>query len=107
MHVRHDELYLLSRTGRFPVSERSRNSSPPRPAPPPRPPTRPPGHGGGHRGLVARAVSGCRGALRRGGEHEHGVSAPGRTGPSAYARRESYVELEFAVGFGAEDEQWL
>ena len=107
MHVRHDELYLLSsRTGRY-VSERGQRSGPPRPTPPPRPPTRPPSRGSGHRGLVAQAVSGCRRALHRGGEHEHGVSAPGRTRPNAYARRDTYVELEFAVGFGAEDEQWL
>lgn len=102
MHVRHDELCLLSRTGRYPASRAGGKRGP---APPPRPPTRPPGHGGGHRGLVSRALSGCRRALHR--PSERGISTPSRTGPTAYAQRDTYVELEFAVGFGTDDEPWL
>jgi hypothetical protein len=43
-----------------------------------------------------------------GGGGGRGTREPARA-PSfpGYADRESYVELEFAVGFAAEEEQWL
>lgn len=101
MYTNRDELLLLSRTGRFPHGDRGG----PRAAEPrPGPQTSPPGQGGGHRGLLTRAASGCRRALLRGGR---GVGAPGRVTPRGYAQREHYVELEFSVGFAAEDEPWL
>lgn len=82
MYLNRDELMLLSRGGRVPPATRA---GPPRPQPP-----------GGER-------SGRRGWRRPTGRRD----AHGSRGPGAYARRDTYVELEFAVGFGADDEQWL
>jgi hypothetical protein len=41
------------------------------------------------------------GAGRAGGEPARPASIRG------YADRETYLELEFAVGFGVQDEEWL
>lgn len=89
MHLNRDELLLLSRGGRLPLSQR---------AGPGRLRGRPPVDrgaapvtvaGGGLHRLAARL-------RRRGSSH----ALPG------YADREAYVRLEFAVGFTAEDEPW-
>jgi hypothetical protein len=59
----------------------------------------------GRRSLRRRRTARLREALGGGGPFSR---QPARAPQfSGYADRETYVELEFAVGFGAEEEQWL
>lgn len=96
MHINRDEFMLLSRRGSVPPATRagppSRSVQRYEPDPPaPRLKER-----------VSAAVGGIRGRLSGSGpERPHSARSHG------YAEQESYVELEFAVGFGVEDEPWL
>jgi hypothetical protein len=96
MHINRDEFMLLSRRGSVPPATRagphSRSVQRYEPGPPaPRLAAR-----------VSAAVGGIRGWLS-GSASERPRSARGH----GYAEQESYIELEFTVGFGVEDEPWL
>lgn len=93
MHYNRDEFQLLSRGGRVPPAVRAGPPGPRHELPPAEP------------WLLQLAVAAVAGMLR------HGRSAGQPTRGSApavgYADPERYLELEFAVGFAAEDESWL
>lgn len=85
MYYNRDEFMLLSRRGSVPPATRHG------------PPGRHPGQGdlpAGEPWLLQL----LGGAIRSMARHRSAVG---------YADRESYREMEFAVGFGAEDEPWL
>ena len=104
MYLNRDELMLLSRGGRAPAASR---------AGPRYRDWLEPHEREGLRVIRARSRRSPRGplvprlrrVLRGGGRAEH---EPARS-PSirGYAEHERYVEMEFAVGFGVEDEHWL
>jgi hypothetical protein len=82
MYYNRDELLLLSRGGRLPPAVRA---GPPHPRPE-LPPAEP--------WLLQLAVAAVAGMLRRGGGRQTRID------------RDAYMELEFAVGFAADDEPW-
>lgn len=86
-----DEFLLLSRGGRVPPAVRA---GPPRgdPAPP------------GEPWLLQAFAAALAGMLRPGGAPAESPKSAPATG---YVDPEGYLELEFAVGFVAEDEPWL
>ena len=99
MYYNRDELLLLSRTGRVPPAVRAG------------PRSRDPliGPGGALRGeprLLQAFGAAVSRMLQRG---RCIVAGPQRESAPAvgYADPEGYLELEFAVGFAAEDEPWL
>jgi hypothetical protein len=96
MHINRDEYMLLSRRGSVPPATRAGPRSPYLQRYDPLPPAP------GLRSRVSSAVGGIRGRLSGSGP-EH----PSPTRSHGYVERESYMELEFAVGFGVEDEPWL
>lgn len=109
MYINRDEFLLLSRRGSVP---RSSGAGPPRPFGEPDPGhrrRRSPGvaadHGAGGRAWLRRVVAPARGATspNAGARPAELPRMPAR----GYVDREAYLELEFAVGFGAEDELWL
>ncbi len=106
MHYNRDEFTLLSRGGRVPPAVRA--------GPARRDPLLGPGGAlaadpwllQALRSAVAGMLRHARPAAPAGGSARPGpsaVSAPA----SGYADPEAYLELEFAVGFAAEDEPWL
>jgi hypothetical protein len=98
MHINRDEFMLLSRRGSVPRATRAGPDSPSvqRYEPDPRAPRL------GAR--VSAAVGGIRGRLSGSGS---GPERPRSARTHGYAEQESYIELEFTVGFGVEDEPWL
>lgn len=99
MYYNQDEFLLLSRTGRVARS----GAGPPRPlyVPGEALPDRSPGAP-----WLLRAVGAALSGMWR---HTRDGRTPGPAGPpdAETAAFENYLELEFAVGFGAEDEPWL
>ena len=98
MYYNRDEFLLLGRTGRVPPAAR------------PGPRSQDPllGPGGALRRdpwLLQLAVAAVAGMLRHG--RAAGQPTPESAPAVGYADPESYLELEFAVGFAAEDEAWL
>ena len=90
MYYNRDEFLLLSRGGRVPP-----RTGPPRPRPQP---------SAGEPWLMRLAGSALSGML---GSGPTGAERVSPRGPAAgYADRQSYLELEFAVGFAADDEPW-
>jgi hypothetical protein len=106
MHYNRDEFMLLSRGGRVPPAVRA--------GPPGRDPLL--GPGGALVGepwllqALSAAVAGLLRHARRAAPAQGSArvqSSAGRAPASGYADPEAYLELEFAVGFAAEDEPWL
>jgi hypothetical protein len=101
MYYNRDEFMLLSRRGSVPPTAGAG------------PPGRLYDHGEHRSGglppaepwLLQLLGAAVRGMLRHGQGGAPRPSGAGATG--GYADRESYLELEFAVGFGADDEPWL
>jgi hypothetical protein len=104
MNINHAEFLLLTRTGRGPYCTRAG----PQPFGLPEPPLVPERTGRlfrkrGRSGLLVRGTT--RDGLRHGLGPRHGRSAgPARTLPDA---DREYLELEFVVGFSADDETSL
>ncbi|HWE12395.1 MAG TPA: hypothetical protein VG365_02730 [Solirubrobacteraceae bacterium] len=100
MYYNRDELMLLGRRGSVPPAARAG------------PPGRLYDYGDGRYRRLPPAepwlLQLLGAAVRRMLRHGRGGAArPGGRGPAVgYADRESYLELEFAVGFAAEDEPW-
>jgi hypothetical protein len=104
MYQNKDELWLLSRAGRVPPVSRAGPRYRDRLAPHDRE-TALPGRSRGRVPALALAPARLRRALGGGGRAEREPArAPSIRG---YASPETYVELEFAVGFGVEEETWL
>ncbi|HEX4009681.1 MAG TPA: hypothetical protein VHX62_06720 [Solirubrobacteraceae bacterium] len=104
MYQSKDELWLLSRGGRVPPVSRAGPRYRDRLAPHDREAALA-GRSRGRLPVPALRPARLRRALGGGGRADHEPArAPSIRG---YASPESYVELEFAVGFGTEEETWL
>jgi hypothetical protein len=98
MHYNRDEFLLLSRGGRVPPAVRAGPAS--------RDPLVGPGGALAGEPWLLQALSAAVAGMLR---HARPAGEPRRESAPAvgYADPEGYLELEFAVGFAADDETWL